>query len=608
VDGRFLTREAFAPVRPGAETAGSADAVAAAVDDGSAPLHEPLLEPRDEAVFLLTVGAEIEQALMVQYLFAAYSVRPGDSAELRTVQRLLTEIAREEMGHLATVQNLLHLIGGPLTLDRDRAPYASDVHPFRFALEPMTLASLAKYVSAERPAPLPTDLPQADAELVGQLAEDAAAANGGVPVRQVGPIYRRIAHLLEKELTDGDFRLTTAARHARDADWGYVPSSTAEGEALIVVDFPGTTATEVRTAAVAAVRAISEQGEGFDLPPAGADGESHFERFLDIYKRVSVLVEAGTTITWPLATNPNTTQADPPGSGAAVLAAVREADLLGGRITIPRTRLWAQLFNARYRLLLGKLLHFLRLDQELYSATAGPTVGDRTERGLLLRDTFDEMRHLSTIAAKLVQLPCRPSGALHAGPTFELPYSLNLPDGEPQRWRTHLDALRAANHLTTALLTLGPDPFLEDLVLQDAAAEPVATALAAGAPIPADALPRGFAKTVTILEEAVRGFTVGNPHGEFWAGVTREAFLATTPVGAPPVALLPDGSVDPDPDHSPLVHRLEGTGPGNRMPRRRPAVPAERVTAIRDWISAGAPDDVPPDGIGVRHEPAAAPE
>ena len=39
---------------------------------------DPPLEPRDEVVFLLTAAAEIEHALMVQCLYAAYSVRVAD--------------------------------------------------------------------------------------------------------------------------------------------------------------------------------------------------------------------------------------------------------------------------------------------------------------------------------------------------------------------------------------------------------------------------------------------------------------------------------------------------------------------------------------------------
>ena len=286
---------------------------------------------------------------------------------------------------------------------------------------------------------------------------------------------------------------------------------------------------------------------------------------------------------------------------------MREATLAGGRITDPRTRAWAQLFNARYRLLLGQLLHVLRLDQELYSSTPGPGLGDRTERGMLLRNTFDEMRHLSKIAAKLVRMPVDATGTRHAGPTFELPYTLNLPDGEPQRWRTHLDATRAATDLATGLLALGPDAFLDDLVAQDAAARTLMEALAAGDPIPAGSLPRGFAKTVTILEEAVRGFDVGSPHGGFWTGVRRDQFLATTPLGQHPVAQLPDGTVDRDPEHSPLVNRLDGTTPP-RMPLLRPPVPAPRIDYIRNWIADGAPDDAPADQVGVHHERRPAPE
>jgi hypothetical protein len=225
----------------------------------------------------------------------------------------------------------------------------------------------------------------------------------------------------------------------------------------------------------------------------------------------------------------------------------------------------------------------------------------------LRRNTFDEMRHLSKIAAKLVRMPLDGAGALHAGPTFELPYTLNLPDGEPQRWRTHLDATRAATDLATGLLASGPDTFLDDLIDQDAAARTLMEPLAVGDPLPAGSLPRGFAKAVTILEEAVRGFDVGTPHGGFWTGVTRDQFLASTPLGQHPVAQLPDGTVDLESGHSPLVQRLEGTAPP-RMPLLRPPVPGPRVTYIRDWIGGGAQDDVPAGQVGVHHEQMPAAE
>src|SRR5262245_61450705 len=93
------------------------------------PAHDPPLAPRDEATFLLHTGAEVEHALLVQYLYAAYSIKsPKDvpaeyASKVQSWKRTLLGIAREEMGHLITVQNLLKLIGGPITLDREDYPF-----------------------------------------------------------------------------------------------------------------------------------------------------------------------------------------------------------------------------------------------------------------------------------------------------------------------------------------------------------------------------------------------------------------------------------------------------------------------------------------------------
>ena len=163
-------------------------------------MHDPLLEPRDEAVFLLTAAAEVEHALMVQYLFAAYSVRVHEDspATLRQIQELLIQIAREEMGHLATVQNLLLLIGGPLNFGREHSPYASEIYPFRFKLEPVSLDSLAKYVVAESPLEPPADLTPEDTALLAQIVQDAKRANDGREVGHVGPIFARLQGALRE--------------------------------------------------------------------------------------------------------------------------------------------------------------------------------------------------------------------------------------------------------------------------------------------------------------------------------------------------------------------------------------------------------------------------
>jgi len=616
MEGRFFTLGSIAQV-PRWERADGVPRVSAAPAPGPpGPLHDPPLEPRDEVVFLLTAAAEIEHALMVQYLYAAYSVRVPDGgpneAELGALQDLLTQIAREEMGHLATVQNLLHLVGGPLSLNREHSPYASEIYPFRFALEPLTPDSLAKYVIAESPAVLPSDLSDEDEALLQQIRRDATRSNDGHEVRHVGGIFERLAHLFEHDLADDDLRRDTSALQARFEDWGFEPGTPQAGEPLIVESFPNVDVGLLRAAAVTAVRRIGAQGEGFDVEPAGPGGsESHFERFFDIYQRLAALTSQGAVVTWPVAENPNTTPPPPaqPSLGDMV-EVVREAHESKGRITHPRARAWAYLFNLRYRMLLARFAHFMRLDQQLYSDAPGAQRGDRTARGLLLGWTFDEMRRLKKIAHKLVQLPRDdPPGEVHAGPPFELPYTVNLPDGEPQRWRTHLDTSRAAVRLVREQLqpddqVADRDEFLDDLLQRDEESQIVMQALAEGRDVPGGSMPTDFRKVVRILEDAVRGFTIGG-HTNFWAGKTREEFLDGSPR---PVNRNPDGGVDRDPNASPLVQRLEGTAPGNRMPRFRPPVPDDRIGFIRQWITEGCSDNDPPGQVGVEHERDPEPE
>lgn len=618
--GRFFTSGSLDQLAPVSKRASTAVLAEAAVE-AAGSMHDPRLEPRDEAVFLLTAAAEIEHALMVQYLYAAYSVRvSGDNAtQLEEMQDLLFQIAREEMGHLATVQNLLHLIGGPLNFNREHSPYASEIYPFRFKLEPLTLDSLAKYVIAESPAVLPAAFPEEDEALYEQLKNDAKRSNDGREVRHVGPIFARLKELFhggDQGLRDEDFRLDTHPLQARRDDWGFEPRDLSVGEPLIIESFDGSDVAQVRSAAAAAVEKIGAQGEGFDSPPAGpGQPESHFERFFDIYKRFRALSDARVQITWPVAENPNTTSAPPePPDASQMVDVVLEAHAAKGRITHPRARAWAHLFNLRYRLLLGYLSHFLRLSQELYVAGPGARRGDRTARGLLLIWTFNEMRRLKKIAGKLVQLPRDdPLGDTHAGPPFELPYTLNLPDREADRWRLHLDVSRASVRLIGGQLqpidaAPAADGFLQDLVSLDEAAQAIMQSLAAGTGVPEGSLPTDFRKAVLILEEAVRGFDIGpEPHANFWGGKTREEFLGNDfPQPVPPD---PAGGFDFDPDASELVQRLEGTVPGeNRMPRFRPPVPAERIGFIRDWISGGCQDNVPAGEIGLRRERQPEPE
>src|SRR5215472_10141366 len=110
----------------------------------------------DYAIFLLSTAAEIEHSLMVQYLYAAYSlggpqVPVDQQKEVLSWQQSILGIAKEEMGHFLTVQNVLRLIGGELNLSREDFPWDVPFYPYDFALEPLTRSSLSKYIFAESP-------------------------------------------------------------------------------------------------------------------------------------------------------------------------------------------------------------------------------------------------------------------------------------------------------------------------------------------------------------------------------------------------------------------------------------------------------------------------
>ena len=119
-------------------------------------------DPYLELLRLLTVAAEIEHGLMVQYLYAGFSVKPVYQAVAgygAPNTNDLIGIAVQEMQHLGKVNQLLVALGASPVMIREDFPFEPDIIPFRLHLEPMSRASLGKYVWCESP-PGATDLAQ----------------------------------------------------------------------------------------------------------------------------------------------------------------------------------------------------------------------------------------------------------------------------------------------------------------------------------------------------------------------------------------------------------------------------------------------------------------
>ncbi len=440
-----LLRDAAAP----AEEAAAPESVAA---PAAGPFElPPELTWHDYAVFLLHIGAEIEHALMVQYLYAAWSLGgprvPANEEDRRKVHSWRTTIlgiAKEEMGHLITVENLLRLIGGPFNFEREDYPFRSEFYPFNFTLQRLTLDSLAKYVVAESP-------PDWDDEESKEIKERAKAANEGTDVTPVGLLYGRLIELFETTspfpyLKERDFQVRSLPYQASWDEWGRGYRAGARGSSEEAPRSPDLLILPAasRDQAVAALKAVAEQGEA--LASESEAEESHFVRFRRVYREMK-------EVTWepsrPVALNPKT---EPTSAGDDSAETDAEPDLRCDVITDLEAIGWAHLFNIRYRLLLVSLAHALDV--------AGPTLQgeDLTPRGSLVNWTFGEMYNLRAIGGILVQRPLKQGGDPRrhaAGPPFEMPYTLSLPNAAGDRWRVHRDLLEASADEIATLRRLG---------------------------------------------------------------------------------------------------------------------------------------------------------
>ncbi len=177
-----------------------ADAAAARVE-----IIRDFADPHLELVRLLREATEIEHALMVQYLYGAYSLKPAYQAirgfAFPSATHLLG-VAVQEMQHLEKVNRLLVDLGAAPNLVRQDFPYESDIYPFPLNLEPLSRASLAKYVYTEAPADaLDRDDPANADPATQAFLDQLDAALGGVEPNHLGSLYQTIIDRI-RELID----------------------------------------------------------------------------------------------------------------------------------------------------------------------------------------------------------------------------------------------------------------------------------------------------------------------------------------------------------------------------------------------------------------------
>jgi hypothetical protein len=350
---------------------------------------------RKELTYLLCQAAELEHALMCEYLYAAFSLKSAPGPGLRgdqldTVEgwrQVIFAIAREEMLHWAVVQNLLTAVGSAPYVSRPHMPHQAGGYPpgVQLRLLPFGEAALQHFVYLERPEgvqradaegfePAGLPLPPMSPEEVIPRGQDFATQ---------GHLYRSVergfAHLADKLGEDRLF-IGPAFQQADETAFGWPDLRPITGLA----------------GANRAIERIVEQGEG-----ATGDWETaHYGRFLQVLGQYLAMrsQDPGFEPAYPVV--------------AAGMRAVEgiEPEVY---ITDPVTGGCSDLFNAVYELILQMIARYFAFGHE--------TSGQRQVLAHAAVDLmFEVIKPLGLVLAGLPVGPGHPG--VTAGANFQLPY------------------------------------------------------------------------------------------------------------------------------------------------------------------------------------------
>ncbi len=300
-----------------------------------------VIEHRSPLIYMLCAAAELEHALMCEYLFAAFSLKRSvdeglTHEQLAAVDRwrsTILTVAKQEMLHLAIACNLLTSIGVSPHLSRPNLPQPARHYPsgVRLELLPFGEQALRHFLFLERPEGMDLN----DAEGLAAM-ENAIPLMGEEEIaphlqefRTVGHLYRSIEagfrHLAEK-LGEENLFLGPSGSQTRGELFGWKElgpiSNTDE--------------------AARAIEAIVEQGEG----SRGDWRNAHFGRFLSVLSEYLQMMEnaPGLEVTRPVLP----VLVRPPETGGEV-----------NLITDPATARVADLCNVTYEVLLHLLYRLM---------------------------------------------------------------------------------------------------------------------------------------------------------------------------------------------------------------------------------------------------------
>jgi hypothetical protein len=384
-----------------------------------------VLQHREALIWTLGKAAALEQLVMCQYLYAAFSIKDRDDEGLSQAQleatrrwrRELIHIAEQEMLHLALVQNLLTAVGAGSAFERPNFPLPPHAYPAGIKIEllPFNETSLRHLIYLERPEGL--DMADQDAlAAVAQAAPLPRAAEDEIGPRlqdfeTIGTLYRAIElgfDRLAERL--GEERLFLGPRSAQ-AVVGHFP-------------LPNLAAVTDLASAHAAIDTIVEQGEG----ARGEWREAHFGRLVTVLDEFFDLRDADPGF-------------EPSRPVLAACVREREDGVPVPIITDPFTSRCVDLLNAVYEVILQLLARYFAHTDET-----------EDHLGVLAEVSVGLMKNVvKPLGGLVTRLPVGPEhpGAT-AGPTFELFYGVDylLPHRDAA-WAVMEERMRLLAELAT---------------------------------------------------------------------------------------------------------------------------------------------------------------
>jgi hypothetical protein len=377
------------------------------------------IQTREELVSALKQAAELEVTVMLQYIYAGYSIPNyvtgeeyvrrglwspeqlhlacGDGKEVQSygMRGVVLGISREEMIHFLMVNNILMAIGEPFypavpNFKELNGRFPIDVD---FALEPMNAASLQRFMRLEMPDFLEENLSNESGS--GNRSIDNLHGYGSL-----SELYHQIRQGLEnipdlfmvkKGQVGGEHRL-----FLRD-DFNKVhPDYQFQVDDL--------------NSALFAIDLIVEQGEGCNAESPKFD-RSHYQQFRRLAEALSkeqmTDAETGRKVPWnpsyPALRNPS----------------LQHRDYSTNVVTVPQTRAVMEIFNETYFLMIQLMVQHFGLM---------PTASLR--RSKLMNAGIDVMTGMMRpLGELLMSLPSGKSGKT-AGPSFEIETPIYIPTPE----------------------------------------------------------------------------------------------------------------------------------------------------------------------------------